>query len=112
MASWRGGFYLFAFAIVLTSTAVAVPPNPLESAHWRFEEGSNFSNVDHTVADPVLDSINQNHLDAFNADTAPVYTNNVAPTALKSGLSNTLALDFIPGLGGGDDLFTLFDGRI
>jgi hypothetical protein len=97
----------------LTSTAIAVPPNPLESAYWRFEEGSLFSNVDSTVADPVFDSINQNHLDAFNVDTAPVYTNSVAPTPLRSGLSNTLALDFIPGaLGGGDDLFTLMiDGE-
>jgi GNAT superfamily N-acetyltransferase len=36
------------------------------------------------------------------------FTNNVAPTPLKSGLANNLALDFIPHPGGGDDLFTLF----
>jgi hypothetical protein len=47
-------------------------------------------------------------MDVFNADTAPVYMNSVPPTPLKSGLPNTLALDFIPHEGGGDDLFTLF----
>ena len=101
---------LFAVAIVTATQAVAdVAPNPLESAYWRFEEGTNFANVNEAVADPVLDSINQNHLDAFNADTAPVYTNSVPPQALRSGLPNTLALDFIPHVGGGDDLFTLFN---
>lgn len=84
-------------------------PNPLESAYWRFEEGANFGVVNSAVANPVLDSTNQNHLDSFNADTSPTYTNNVAPTPLKSGLANHLALDFIPNAGGGgDDLFTLF----
>ncbi len=84
-------------------------PNPLQSAYWRFEEGSNFSSVNFATPNSVLDSINQNHLSAFAANTSPAYTNEVPPTPLKSGLPNTLALDFIPHTGGGDDLFTAFN---
>jgi hypothetical protein len=97
-----------AMVMLLSSTALAVPPNPMESAYWRFEEGSNFSPVNHAIADPVRDSINANHLDVFNAAAAPIYTDQAAPTALKSGLTNTLALDFIRGGDGSDDLFTLY----
>lgn len=110
----RISYCLLAFAVALSSRAVAdTEPNPLESAYWRFEGGANGANVDAAAADPVPDLINQNHMDVFNADTAPVYTNSVPPTPLKSGLPNTLALDFIPHAGGGDDLFTLFsDGDL
>jgi hypothetical protein len=105
----RISYCLLAFAVALSSRAMGdTAPNPLESAYWRFEEGSNATNVNAAAADPVPDLINQNHMDVFNADTAPVYINNVPPTPLKSGLPNTLALDFIPHAGGGDDLFTLF----
>ena len=97
----------FVVGLGLCSTAAAVAPNPLESAYWRFEEGSANSPVNSAVADPVKDSINQNHLDAFNAAAAPTYTTNKAPTALKSGLANSLALDFIRQPGANDDLFTL-----
>ena len=109
------GLTLFALELALLSTRARadMDPNPLESAYWRFEEGPNSSNVNFLLADPILDSMNQNHLDTFNADTSPVYTTNVPPTALRSGLPNTLALDFIPHDGGGDDLFTLFgDGAL
>lgn len=109
---------LKSIACVFAATVVALftnnvrantAPNPLESAYWRFEEGTNFASVDAAVADPVHDSLNQNHLDAFDATTAPTYTNDVPPTPLKSGAANTLALDFIPNAGGGgDDLFTLY----
>src|SRR5882757_1499633 len=111
MAGLRLWPCLFAFAMSLIADhAIAdTAPNPLESAYWRFEEGSNFSSVNFAVANPVVDSANQNHLDSFAINTSPVYTNNVAPTPLKSGLANNLALDFIPHPGGGDDLFTLFN---
>jgi hypothetical protein len=91
---------------------MATAPNPLQSAYWRLDEGPNNAFVNDAVADPVKDSINSNHLDAFNASTAPVYSNQVAPTPLKSGLTNNFALDFIRQPGGNDDLFTLFaDGQ-
>jgi hypothetical protein len=84
-------------------------PNPLESAYWRFEEGANLSAVNSAIADPVRDSINQNHLDAFDATTAPTYMNDLPPTPLKTGLSNALALKFTQHTGGGSDLFTLYN---
>jgi hypothetical protein len=46
------------------------------------------------------------HLQAANPNTAPSYTTTVAPFALQSGLPNTLALQFTPHTGGGDDLYT------
>src|SRR6476469_5410927 len=108
-AKRRFVFSLFILALLSPLRAIAdTAPNPLQAAYWRFEEGSNFSSVNSAVANPVLDSANQNHLDSFAINTSPVYTNNVAPTPLKSGLANNLALDFIPHAGGGDDLFTLF----
>jgi hypothetical protein len=48
-------------------------------------------------------------MDAFDSTTAPDYVSDVPPTPLKSGLPNTLALDFIPHPNGGDDLFTLYN---
>src|SRR4051812_23497378 len=90
---------LFILALFLPYYAKAdTAPNPLQSAYWRFEEGPVFSNVNSATANPVLDSLNQNHLDAFSntaPDTAPGYTNEVPPKPLKSGLPNMLALDFI-----------------
>jgi hypothetical protein len=101
---------LFILTFVLPLCAWAdTAPNPLQSAYWRFEEGTNFSSVNFATPNSVLDSINQNHLSAFAANTSPAYTNDVPPTPLKSGLPNTLALDFIPHAGGGDDLFTAFN---
>jgi len=93
------------FIGVLTREARAVSPNPLENAYWRFEEGPASADVPADGHDPVLDSINQNHLDVFDAGVAPNYTPNVAPTPLKSGAANNLALAFTPN----NDLITLFD---
>ncbi len=100
---------LFILALLPLTAEADTAPNPLQSAYWRFEEGSNFSSVNFSTPNSVLDSINQNHLSAFAANTSPAYTNDVPPTPLKSGLPNTLALDFIPHTGGGDDLFTAFN---
>jgi hypothetical protein len=92
----------------IAEPVLAVAPNPLQSAYWRFEEGTNFTLVDSSTADPVLDSINENHLDAFNTGASPLYTSVVPPTPLQSGASNNLALDFVPN----NDLYTLFqDGQ-
>ena len=49
----------------------------------------------------MKDSINANHMRAFDAGTTPDYTDDVAPTPLKSGLANNLALTSVH-----DDLFT------
>jgi hypothetical protein len=106
---------LAASACLLSSRpALAVDPNPLQSAYWRFEEGAAGSLVA-TNADVVLDSINDNKLRAFsdlNVNAAPRYTATVAPFALRSGLANNLAFDFTanPGGAGGDDLYTI-DGQ-
>ena len=75
--------------------ARAVDPNPLQSAYWRFEEGPAGSQVpastaDPTIPDTVLDSINDNHLQAWRDFSAPTYHTDVPPTPLKSGLANTL----------------------
>lgn len=85
--------------------AAAVDPNPLQNAYWRFEEGPSGTNVP-TSPDQVLDSANLNDLTAPSAASAPLYTSTVAPLALRSALPNTLALDFSPHAGGGDDLVT------
>src|SRR6185369_9559248 len=90
------------FFLVTAHSAFAVSPTPLQSAYWRFEEGSAGQPVTPGDNDYVKDSINANHMRAFNADTAPGYTTDVAPTPLKSGTANTLALNFSVN----DDLYT------
>ena len=85
--------------------AVAVAPNPLQDAYWRFEEGVAGQNVI-ASADVVLDSINANDLWATYTATAPLYTSTVAPLPLRSGLLNNLAFDFTPHTGGGDAIET------
>jgi hypothetical protein len=74
--------------------------------------------VNSSTTDPVHDSINQNHLDAFKLASEPTYVNNTPPTPLKSGAPNNFALDFIPHADdpntpqidpGGDDLFTQYN---
>jgi hypothetical protein len=98
------------FIFLLSPAAEAGPPAPLESAYWRFEEGTASTQVPANV-DVVLDSINDNHMRAFSegtVDARPTYVNTVPPTPLRSGLPNNLALDFVrnPTVGG-DDLFSL-----
>jgi hypothetical protein len=87
-------FVSAAFALCAQS-ALAVDPNPLENAYWRFEEGPGGTKVPAT-ADTVRDSINANHMTTANGSSGPVYTSAVAPTPLRSGLPNNLALDFSP----------------
>jgi hypothetical protein len=87
------------------------------AAYWRFEEGPAGS-VLPAGNDTVLDaSGNGNHLRTFDpVFTSPDYTANVSPLALRSGLPNTLALNFGPGgvdedrnqtpIGLDDDIYT------
>ena len=85
--------------------SLAVSPNPLENAYWRFEEGPNGADVT-PGSDVVLDSINSNNMRADSSASAPNYTTTVAPFPLRSSASNHLALAFSTHSGGGDDLFT------
>ena len=93
---------IYAVFITTSSTpalVLAVDPNPLESAYWRFEEGTAFGQVTPRNADVVQDSINDNEMRAFmneTIDASPTYVSDVPPAPLKNGLENTLALDFIP----------------
>ena len=96
-----------------TGTALGVDPNPLENAYWRFEEGPLDSLVP-AGEDTVLDAVNEINMqrwagpDGAPTDiTAPMYTDDVpAPVIPQTGEPNTLALDFTPHPGGGDDIYT------
>lgn len=112
---WHGGKWLILLAglIYLGTTGVAyADPVPLESAYWRFEEGTDGTVVP-AGADTVLDSLGHNHFERWTAPepdpdlTAPMYTTEVAAAVIpQTGAANTLALRFTPHTGGGDDLFT------
>ncbi len=80
------------------------------NAYWRHEEGANGALIP-AGNDTVLDaSGNGNHMQTFNpAFTSATYTTTVSPVPLRSGLPNTLSLDFGPGgddAGLNDDNFT------
>jgi hypothetical protein len=65
--------------------------------YWRHEEGPLGQNVSTTGIPPdnVLDSSGQgNHMRTFSGATAATYVSDVSPVPLRSGLPNTLALDF------------------
>lgn len=92
---WRTIATLMA-VIALAQTSLAAT-----SAYWRHEEGSSGGLI---AAGPgsVLDSSgNSNDMQTFDPTfTSATYSTSVSPLALKSGLPNTLSLDFGPG---GDD---------
>lgn len=109
----RGSLLAMAVAALAVSEARALDPIPLQSAYWRFEEGTAGTTVpapasgdQPAVENSVLDSINANHLRAWRNFSAPTYVTNVAPTPLKSGLANNLALEFID-ISAGQDLYTV-----
>lgn len=86
--------------LLTAATCSAIDPIPLQSAYWRFEEGTPFARVSPTNSDVVVDSINDNDMRAFEAgaiNAAPTYVSTVPTKPLKSGLANNLALDFIVG---------------
>ncbi len=96
------GVAAFALFISTANSVFAVSPNPLQNAYWRFEEGPDGQPVTPGDNDFVKDSINANHMRAYDGGTTPDYTSNVAPTPLKSGTANGLALNFSVH----DDLYT------
>jgi hypothetical protein len=92
---------LFGLAVAVAALASPVAAQSTTSAYWRHEEGTNGGLIA-AGPDTVLDSSgNGSHMQTFNpAFTSATYTDMVSPLALRSGLPNTLSLDFGPG---GDD---------
>jgi GH43 family beta-xylosidase len=92
-------------------TAVITPDSTV--AYWRHEEGPSGSVVGSGAAAVQDASGAGNHMRTFNSgSTSASYTSSVSPLPLRSGLSNTLALNFGPGGDGGgqnDDNYT--DGK-
>jgi hypothetical protein len=85
-------------------------------AYWRHEEGTNGGLIA-AGNDTVVDSTGSgNHMQTFDPTfTSASYTSAVSPLPLRSGLPNTLALDFGPGGDGpdrNDDNFTANDKPI
>lgn len=92
-------------ASLATATASAAT-----SAYWR-HEGGPAGGLIPAGPDTVLDSSgNGNHMQTFNPTfTSATYSSTVSPLPLRSGLPNTLSLDFGPGgddAGNNDDNFT------
>jgi len=95
--------------VLLTAVGAVSVVVPAEAgsttAYWRHEEGPAGSLIpdgDNTVLDS---SGANNHMRTFrSADppyTAAMYSADVSPLPLRSGLSNNLSLDFGPNFGGG-----------
>ncbi len=87
--------------LALVVLSLALPPAETlgaTAAYWRHEEGPAGSIVP-DGPDTVLDSSGSgNHMQTFSSANAPftaaTYSSNVSPLALRSGLPNTLSLDF------------------
>jgi hypothetical protein len=70
--------------------------------------GEPIPNTQATIPNTVKDSINANHMQAFDANTAPKYVNySLPPTNLKSGAPNLMAWEVDGGPGGGRDVYTI-----
>lgn len=97
----KRGVRCLAVVALAGSAVAAVGP----AAYWRHEEGPLGGTVP-PVDNIVLDSSGYgNHMRTFNDFTGAKYTDVVAPLPLRSGLANTLALDFsFDQDGGGPDL--------
>jgi hypothetical protein len=85
---------------VLLATVVTTEIFAETTGYWRHEEGIAGSIVP-DGSDTVLDSSGfANHMKTFSSAQAPftaaTYTSSVSPLALRSGLANTLSLDFGP----------------
>ncbi len=96
----------------LAATALSTPVAALAatSAYWRHEEGTAGALIT-AGPDTVQDSSGTaSHMQTFNpAFMSATYTSTVSPVPLRSGLTNTLSLDFGPGgddAGLNDDNFT------
>lgn len=87
-------------ALMTTILLLATPGWAATSAYWRHEDGPTGTIVpdgNNTVTDS---SGNGNHMKTFSSAsdpfTAATYVSEVSPLELRSGLPNTLALDFGP----------------
>ncbi len=92
---------------LLASSLLALPAGAADLAYWRHEEGP-AGQIVPGGPDTVLDSSgNGNHMQTFASGvdpfTAATYSTNVSPLPLRSGLSNTLSLDFGPNPTGATD---------
>ncbi|MCA9237072.1 MAG: PEP-CTERM sorting domain-containing protein [Planctomycetales bacterium] len=101
-AAWlRNGVVIVAIAVLPATTWGAT------AAYWRHEEGPAGSNVPDGPATVLDSSGNGNHMKTFSSAAAPftaaTYVSTVSPLALRSGLPNTLALDFGPNPAEGTD---------
>ena len=100
----------FPIPLALIAGSFALPQaetQAVEVAYWRHEEGPAGTIVP-DGPDTVLDSSgNGNHMQTFSSANAPftaaTYSSNVSPLALRSGLPNTLSLDFGPNPVGTED---------
>jgi hypothetical protein len=85
---------------LLVAASIVCPASAADIAYWRHEEGP-VGQIVPGGPDTVLDaSGNGNHMQTFASGvdpfTAATYTSNVSPLPLRSGLPNTLSLDFGP----------------
>ncbi len=92
---------IFSAWLVIASLAAPSAAWAATAGYWRFEEGTNGGLIP-AGADTVPDSSgNGNNMRTFDPTfTSATYSNVVSPVPLRSGLPNTLSLDFGPG---GDD---------
>jgi hypothetical protein len=87
--------------LALIALSLAIPQTETQAAdaaYWRHEEGP-VGSIIPDGPDTVLDSSgNGNHMQTFSSGQAPftaaTYSSNVSPLALRSGLPNSLSLDF------------------
>lgn len=112
------------FAIIALAFLVSPQVDAATQAYWRHEEGPAGALVPDGF-DTVLDSSgNGNHMVTFSSGfspyTAATYSSAVSPLTLRSGLPNTLSLDFGTGSDGitpegpepNDDNFTVVEKPI
>jgi hypothetical protein len=92
---------LLVATLTVASLAAANAASAATTAYWRHEEGA-AGGLIAPGANTVLDSSGTgDHMQTFDPTfTSASYTSNVSPLPLRSGLPNTLSLDFGPG---GDD---------
>lgn len=95
----RGSMFIRSLALLVAGT-IAYPAMAADVAYWRHEEGP-AGQIVPGGPDTVLDSSgNGNHMQTFASGvdpfTAATYTSIVSPLPLRSGLPNTLSLDFGP----------------
>lgn len=95
----RGSMLVCSLALLIAAS-IAYPASAADIAYWRHEEGP-AGQIVPGGPDTVLDSSgNGNHMQTFASGvdpfTAATYSANVSPLPLRSGLSNTLSLDFGP----------------